>query len=96
MAKFAEMTVCVNAVSEKAALCVFHEDTADEQELWVPISLIQNVDTLYDPVAPDSAGNVVLRIEKWFLKENSVEYDHEPQDTYDQYIQEDIDENYRG
>ena len=72
MAMFAEMTVSVVSRTDSAALCIFHEDTSNETELWVPLSVIEDESALDDE---DEDANVTISIKKWFLKNNDIDYE---------------------
>lgn len=69
MATHTTMHVEVSSVTGQAALLKFPEQ--DDEELWVPLSLIDNPDDLelYD------GEPIALDIAKWFLKKNGVSYD---------------------
>lgn len=70
MSKFTEVTVGVVRWTENAVLCTFNEDTVHEEEVWVPLSLIEDSKALEEE---DDDGNVTIGIAKWFLQKNEIE-----------------------
>lgn len=84
MAKFTDIEVFVGTRTDKAALLTFFPGTDNEEEIWVPLSVIEDPDVL-DEV--DDDGNVDVSIAKWFLKKNDIEYDsdEDPEDTFDRF-----------
>ena len=70
MSKFAEVTVGVVRWTGSAVLCTFNEATVHEEELWVPLSLIEDHKALEEE---DEDGNVTIGIAKWFLQKNEIE-----------------------
>lgn len=78
MAKFTDMKVSVGTRTSSAVMLTFHEDEPEENEIWVPLSLIEDTDVLDDL---DSEGNCIVSIEKWFLKQADIEYDSDTDTT---------------
>lgn len=71
MAKYTTMHVAVGTLTDKAAELTFHEDTKEENTLWVPLSLIEDPDAL-DVL--DDNGCAEISVAKWFLQKNDIEY----------------------
>ena len=70
MAKYTRMNVYWNDnQTDKAYLFTFHEDEPEEQELWVPKSVVEEIGEA------DANGDVEIVVAKWFLKENDVPYE---------------------
>lgn len=70
MAKYTRMHVFYNERRTDAAyLFTFHEDEPEEEEIWVPKSLVPEISEV------DNDGNVEAVIAKWFLKENDIPYE---------------------
>jgi len=80
MAKYADMVVSVTGNTDLSVRCVFHEDEPEEQELWVPHSLIEDVNAAIDPDLEDKDGNRTISVAKWFLIKNDIDYEHDPRD----------------
>lgn len=72
MAKHADIKVCVIATTDKAVLCTTDEGSDNEQDIYIPMSLIEDMNPL-DNVDIDS--NCTIAVEKWFLRANSIPYD---------------------
>ena len=81
MAKFAEMEVFVGNRTDKAVLLTFFPDTTREQELWVPLSVLEDADEID---ATNKDGKTDVSIAKWFLKKNGIEYDADDFASYDE------------
>lgn len=72
MAKYTRMTVFWNErESDKAYLFTIHEDLPEEEELWIPKSVVPDISEM------DNDGNIEAVIAKWFLKNNDIEYAEE-------------------
>lgn len=68
---FKPTSISVLAQSEDAVLCLFEEGEDNEQELWVPKSVIEPDDWNENEDAWEECEE--LSIQQWWLSKNSIE-----------------------
>jgi hypothetical protein len=64
---YEKITVTIIALTDKAVMCTTDEGTPDEQEIWIPLSVISNGG---DVEGPESE----LDVARWFLDKNNINY----------------------
>lgn len=67
--EFETVKVLIQGISNDAILCLFDEETDDEQEQWVPRSQIEDGG---DEV--EIGDDAELNIKRWWLDKNDISY----------------------
>lgn len=75
MASHTTLKVAVTGRTDRAIQVIFYEDLPEEQELWVPLSVLEDPD-----IEEDDDGDAEITIAKWFLIKNDIPYEHDPRD----------------
>jgi hypothetical protein len=64
---YEKIPVTIIAQTDKAVMCITEEDTPDEQEIWIPLSVISN--------GGDVEGSESeIEVARWFLDKNNINY----------------------
>jgi hypothetical protein len=72
MARYAELEASVGTKTDSAVLLTFYEGEPEEQEEWVPLSLLEDPSVIDHP---DANGYCIVSVAKWFLKDKGIPYD---------------------